>query len=753
MLCKEVQDYIASAKGLPFFYLIGDAEYASVLDELKENGISVVRMSDFCFKDDKFPSIDELIDNFRTSDVDYRDNKFVVIGLGEFLAIKGSAYADKELRRLKSTTLGTARVILLLRGVSHQASRIIEEDSRMKAQKRAYIAADTVTQVSILNTAPESGMVKNVGIKYLIRSFEDGACGSVSAATSLDLTNSMLQVTSLLDAYGILNATIKGFNLDNEIGTNEQWSRMLKEIKDTGKNMPALFEKYGIDEGIFDNLHEAITGLEFKNWLAFVYCKWNQEQISNLYLRHVVEKTVHFEDFKDNILTMITAIPHTDPVFRKMYDSRKRLVREFPSEDVAVFLKANEVDPEEAIYRFTDNTSYERKAIVKWIAHHGISDAIEYVYPALAAYLKKYNFTCPVLAPELTAYMDAYKKQKITNRVEPDFLKIVEDYASRYLYAQLPTRDSAIQAIQDKKNAYLYWIDALGVEYLSYIESLAKKKGLSMRVDITRCDLPTITKVNKQFYDNWPGDMKFKEKDLDEIKHKEEGGYLFTNDEDPIHIPAELAVIEKAINTAAIELTMHRCQSFVLASDHGASRLAVLNKQEIPYDTDTKGEHSGRCCVLFEGCDVPFKVEENNYIVLSDYGRFKKSRAANVEVHGGATLEEVVVPVITLTLKKNAGIKIQVVQPDKIQLDRRKGVTLQLYISDTNSNNISIMLNDKPYAGTSNDGKHFVFALSDIKRAKDYTVDVFDAEDLIGTIKFTVKGKTATVNDDFDSLF
>ena len=124
-----------------------------------------------------------------------------------------------------------------------------------------------------------------------------------------------------------------------------------------------------------------------------------------------------------------------------------------------------------------------------------------------------------------------------------------------------------------------------------------------------------------------------------------------------------------------------------------------------------------------------------------------------MEVHGGATLEEVVVPVITLTLKKNAGIKIQVVQPDKIQLDRRKGVTLQLYISDTNSNNISIMLNDKPYAGTSNDGKHFVFALSDIKRAKDYTVDVFDAEDLIGTIKFTVKGKTATVNDDFDSLF
>ena len=46
---------------------------------------------------------------------------------------------------------------------------------------------------------------------------------------------------------------------------------------------------------------------------------------------------------------MIVSFVHTDPEFRKMYDSRKRLVREFPEEDIAVFLKANEGDPEESI--------------------------------------------------------------------------------------------------------------------------------------------------------------------------------------------------------------------------------------------------------------------------------------------------------------------------------------------------------------------------------------------------------------------
>ena len=29
MLCKEVQNYIATAKGLPFFYVFGDEDYYS----------------------------------------------------------------------------------------------------------------------------------------------------------------------------------------------------------------------------------------------------------------------------------------------------------------------------------------------------------------------------------------------------------------------------------------------------------------------------------------------------------------------------------------------------------------------------------------------------------------------------------------------------------------------------------------------------------------------------------------------------
>lgn len=753
MLCREVQNYISTAKGLPFFYVVGDDDYCSVLDELKQAGLSVVRMSDFCFKDDKFPSVDELADYFHTSDIDFRDNKFVVVGLGEYLALRGAVIAEKELRRLKNTTLGNSRAILLLRGVSSQAIKIIHDDNKITDQQRYYVSESQITNISITNISEDIGMVSNKGIKYLLRDLEDGVMGNIKTSTNMILDNSLFSVVTLSGTYSVIKLIVKKFNLDRELGTEEQWNHLLKDLNDCDKNIAMVFEKYSIDELISNDLCLAVSGLEYRNWLVFMYFKLYAEQIENTYLKLVVNKTMCFNELKTNLMVMITEFSHKDFCFRQLYDDRKKLLKDFPEEDIAIFVKANEIDPEESIYRLTDNTLLEKKMIIKWIAHNGVTDAIAYVYPALNDYLKKYVFDCPVLAEELTEYFDLYKKQKTSNRISNEFMKLVEKYATEISYAQLPTRDNAIKAINDKNHTYLYWIDALGVEYLSYITVLAKKKGLSIHTDIVRSDLPTITSINKKFYDQWIGGNKYKENQLDIIKHKEKGGYFFTDDEDPIHIPAELEVIEKAINTAAMELSMHNYKSFVIASDHGASRLAVIKKQEVPHDTDTKGEHSGRCCKTFEGCNVQNKVEENGYIVLSDYSRFRGSRAANVEAHGGASLEEIVVPVITLTLKKQSVTQITVMHPDDITADRHEGVTLTLYISDVESeNNIRLVIDDIAYQGVSENGSHFVFQLKNIKRAKakPYSADVFDASDLIGSISFKVKGKTATVKDDFN---
>ena len=158
--------------------------------------------------------------------------------------------------------------------------------------------------------------------------------------------------------------------------------------------------------------------------------------------------------------------------------------------------------------------------------------------------------------------------------------------------------------------------------------------------------------------------------------------------------------------------------------------------------------------MMFDDYDLPYAIPEGEYLVLADYGRFKGSRAANVEVHGGASLEEVVIPVISLTLKRQTEIIIKILHKDEIVADFKKGTTISIYISDVeNYNNVSVVVNGTRYQAFSDDKSHYTIEMKDVRRAKKYTADVYDGEDLIGKVGFTVKGKTASVNDDFDDLF
>ena len=754
MLDFAVENYIKTAKGLPFFYITGDDDYLQVQTELVQHGLKTVRMSDFCRKDDKFPDIDELVDYFRTADVDYRDNKFVVVGLGEYLALRGADEASKELQRLKTTTLGNARVVLLLRGVTLQANAMLANDARLTAQGRAYSCANCLSSITVTNVLQDIGAVQQKGIKWLLRDFEDGACGNCLFTSALSYDNAAISVSIISSAYAAICYKMKGFSLPQSLGSDGQWSQFLTAVKKANDSVDKLFEKYGVADDFETDIYEKISGEEFKNWLFFIATKLHPDRIQNSYLAYAVNSTNSFSDLKKNVLAAITTISHTDRRFMKLYNERKKLLRGFPESDIAIFVKENEIDPTEEIYRYTDNTPMERKKVISWVSRNSWDDSLSYVYPALALYLKRYIFDCGSLSDVLTAYFEKYKAQKVNNQLDTDFLSLVDEYGQSGIFTKLETRDNMIKSLEDKKNAFLYWIDALGVEYLSYFVELARKKGLSIHIDVARSDLPTITTINKAFYDQWTGIGKYKEEALDDIKHHDKGGFFFTACEEPIHLASELSVIEKAVEQAATELAMHHCKSFVIASDHGASRLAVIRKKEEKYQTDTKGEHSGRCCKTFEGCDLTYKVEENGYIVLTDYGRFKGSREANVEVHGGATLEEIVVPIITLRLKKQGDADIRVLNAASLEADRKNGTAVSLYVSDVeNTNLLCMVINGTKYPAESLDSTNYSIMLTDIKRQKKCIAEIYDGDDLIGSVELNIKGKSASVNKGFDAEF
>ena len=169
-------------------------------------------------------------------------------------------------------------------------------------------------------------------------------------------------------------------------------------------NMDSVFKKFEIDDNIIDDIPFVVSGLEYKNWLVFLYLKVNVTTLQNDYLRAVVEITDRFDELKNNLLTHIISVSHKDTHFMELYNARKKIIRNFPEEDIAIFVRENEVNSDESIFKLTDNTLLEKKAIIKWIVRYGFCDALSYVYPALNDYLRKYIFDCSVLANELTEY-------------------------------------------------------------------------------------------------------------------------------------------------------------------------------------------------------------------------------------------------------------------------------------------------------------------------------------------------------------
>ena len=95
------------------------------------------------------------------------------------------------------------------------------------------------------------------------------------------------------------------------------------------------------------------------------------------------------------------------------------------------------------------------------------------------------------------------------------------------------------------------------------IESLVQKRDLAVNINIVRAELPTITAINRGFFDSWQG-QKDKCDELDKTKHHDTGGYNFTNNKLPIHLAKELDIITAVIDKAATELALRRFKRYLI---------------------------------------------------------------------------------------------------------------------------------------------------------------------------------------------
>ena len=155
-------------------------------------------------------------------------------------------------------------------------------------------------------------------------------------------------------------------------------------------------------------------------------------------------------------------------------------------------------------------------------------------------------------------------------------------------------------------------------------------------------------------------------------------------------------------------------------------------------ELDEKAQHSGRCCPAEINPDIPYVAYEDGFAVLANYERFRGGRKANVEVHGGATLEEVVVPVITIS-RKPENIEYCFTNPIII-LKQKDVATLTLYCNIP-MNKPRILVNQTFYDGEFvADQKHAKFVMPELKRSREYIAEIYDGDTSLSvSLKFKIQ--------------
>ena len=576
--------------------------------------------------------------------------------------------------------------------------------------------------------------------------------------------NAVYSVTAFEGIYEVLTtkySDIAGAT-EKAYGTDVQWSWLASKMSGKSSFSALVCDEFGATANLSAHLSDVWGSADKKmQWLLWLSLK-SFGEANNHYLTLILGNCDHVDSFEMHAYLDFADVDISHPEFERYYTERKRLLEQLP-ENLSLIKKYCDKlgrHQKDEVFYLTDSSAQEKYEFVRCLSLYDFTPeeifrATRSMSKSLHLYMQDFVFDAVnTKLPEsdsrfrgdLTTYFRDYKLQKLTNRIFPEFLKRVNAYAqSPRPYNKLQPRSSIISHM-DKKKVQCFFFDALGVEYLAFIMAKCEEYGLVSEVAIGHCELPSITAKNKEFLQYFADEDWRKIDVLDEIKHHSQV-YDYRKCEYPLHLFEELDVIDEQLRMIQSMLVQGMLEKALIVADHGASRLAVRYGHELnsSIELEESGEHSGRCCPAAEDPNLSFVAYEDGFAVLANYERFKGGRRANVEVHGGASLEEVVVPIITLT-KRPDNIELCFVNP-VIALKPRVTPELVLY-SNVPLSKPRLLIDGDFYDGEFvADKKHARFEIPKIKRKGNYSAEVYDGEKNMSVkLEFKVQKQTREVD-------
>lgn len=289
----------------------------------------------------------------------------------------------------------------------------------------------------------------------------------------------------------------------------------------------------------------------------------------------------------------------------------------------------------------SEETEWIRRAVV------GKEEDRELAYKQsklLAAYrsnkgLEKY--------PELAAYMSEYLSLKCADAIPDEF---VHRAFKTTVPDEIVLRASLLSEFKTDPETAVLVVDALGVEYLPFLLARCKVHRFDPKaVDCVRVNLPTSTPYNPVEKEWGTSERYRKFNDFDSLLHE-------SFEDHAEALAAELKIIDVQV-MGEIENLLKIYRRVVLTADHGATRLAVVarrdGKSRDVKEFDGKIDvldwrYAKRKCVEYLDSDLVAESVGDGFVMIKGYNRFSKPGCPGFEMHGGAAIEEQVVPFVVI---------------------------------------------------------------------------------------------------------
>lgn len=296
-------------------------------------------------------------------------------------------------------------------------------------------------------------------------------------------------------------------------------------------------------------------------------------------------------------------------------------------------------------------TDAERAELLRRCVVDGfVSNVVKSMYPEAAAYL---NVELAFDDETLEEYFREYRELKMTSRVTPEFYEKAQRMVPP---GSVQSRDTIVQRYVSEKGCALLVVDGMGAEWLPMLVVLARKRTIGVDlIEVGKAHLPTSTEFNNIY---WPDNERRLPdiKRFDNIAHNGAEAHEKRSSEE--NLAAALDVIGGEVLPRVAE-GLERFERVLVTADHGSSRLAVLAWQAEPRLARTLGCEAGSEVAdwryrerMVQG-ECPPELEETldgRHWAVRGYNRLpKKGGGQCFELHGGATLEEQLVPVVVFS--------------------------------------------------------------------------------------------------------